>query len=303
MMRGAEPIETAEVIAFVRIVEARSLSRAAAELAVPRATIGRRLARLESRLGARLLRRTTRSLGLTEAGERFYRHARQLLEAIEQAENSVRATEGPLRGNLRISAPSAMEDSFSTFLATFAFKHPDIHLTVEFSSRIVDLHREGFDVALRAVRDALPPGLVARQVAKHEMIAVASPGYLEAHGTPRTIKDLRRHRCITGFARGELPQTTWASRRGVVNVESVLSSNDPRLIRDAAVRGVGIAQIPRHYIEKLLERGALVEVLRGKLAAEMSIAVVFTDRELMPPPVRLFIDQLVAWCKGAFGNA
>lgn len=301
MIHDAGPIETAELIAFARIIEAKSLSRAADELAVPRATIGRRLARLESRLGVRLLRRTTRSLALTEAGERFFRHARLVLDALDQAASSVRVVDGAMRGTIRVSAPAAMEDSFIAFLAGFAHAQPDIRLTVDFSNRVVDLVREGYDVALRAVASALQPGLVARQIARQEMIAVASPAYLAAHGAPRTLGDLRKHRCLTTFARGELPQAAWPSRRRAVQVESVLSSNEPRLIREAAIRGVGIAQIPRFYIDELVARGALVQVLRGQLEAALSIAVVFVDREFLPPHVRLFIEQLVTWASDALG--
>jgi DNA-binding transcriptional LysR family regulator len=200
-----------------------------------------------------------------------------------------------------VSAPTAMDDSFIGFLAAFAAENPDVRLTVDFSTRIVDLAREGYDVALRAVSGTLQPGLVARRIAQQEMIAVASPAYLSKHGTPRSLRDLRKHRCLTGFVGGELPRATWPARRGVVQVESVLSSNDARLMREAAVRGVGIAQVPRSYVEGLVDRGALVQVLRGQLEAELSIAVVFPDRELVPPHVRLFIERLVAWCSEAFG--
>jgi len=101
-----QPLETAELLAFARVIEAKSLSRAAAELGIPRATVARRLGRLEERLGVRLLRRSTRRLSVTDAGERFYRHARIVLDAVSQAQSSVRATEEKLRGELRVSVPS-----------------------------------------------------------------------------------------------------------------------------------------------------------------------------------------------------
>ena len=111
-----DPVETAELLAFSRTVDARSLSRAAAELGVPRATISRRLARLEARLGARLLRRTTRSLVLTDAGEALYRHARIVLDAVSQAEASVRRTDEAVRGELRVSVPPMMQPAFLALL-------------------------------------------------------------------------------------------------------------------------------------------------------------------------------------------
>jgi len=288
------PIETAELLAFVRSVDAKSLSRAAAELGVPRATIGRRLARLEERLGARLLRRTTRALSLTDAGERFYRHARGVLDALGQAEDCVRASDGVMAGEVRAAVPPNLDESFSEMITAFLKAHPNVRLTVDASTRLVDLQREGYDLALRA-SSQLEPGLVGRTVARHQVIAVASPHYLAERGTPRTAKDLKRHRCLTGFARGELPQSMWPAARGGVRVEGAFSSNDLGLLRDAAVAGLGIALLPQLILREALESGALVQVLRGVVEQETRLAVVYVERELLPPQVRAFIEALVAW--------
>src|SRR5438445_8161350 len=119
----ADAIETSELVAFTRTVEANSLSRAAAALGAPRATIGRRLARLEKRLGVRLLRRTTRSLALTDAGDALYRHARIVLDAVSNAEASVRRTDGAVRGDLRVSVPPLADETLFDALASFAQRH------------------------------------------------------------------------------------------------------------------------------------------------------------------------------------
>ena len=189
MIQMKDPVETAELLAFARVVEAKSLSRAAAELGVPRATIGRRLARLERRLGARLLRRTTRTLSLTDAGDVFYRHARIVLDAVNQAQASIRLKDDVMRGDLRVSVPPIVDESFQAMITSFANEHPEVRMQIDFSTRLVDLLREGYDVALRASRE-LQPGLVARTVSRSMSIAVASPEYLARHGTPRTVRDL-----------------------------------------------------------------------------------------------------------------
>ena len=302
MIQMDEPVETAELVAFTRVIEAKSLSRAAAELGVPRATIGRRLARLEERLGARLLRRTTRSLTMTDAGETFYRHARLVLDAVTQAQASVRSTENVMRGHVRVSVPPIADESFSAMITAFAKRHPAVRVQVDFSTRIVDLIRDGYDVALRASSE-IQPGLVARTVARHKMIAVASPAYLAEKGTPRTVKDLRNHRCLTGFARGELPQSAWPVGRGVVHVDGAFSSNDIRLLRDAAVRGLGIALLPTILLTDLIENGALLHVLPGIVEAENRLAVVYPERELLPPHVRAFIEALVEWAPALQGSS
>jgi DNA-binding transcriptional LysR family regulator len=119
-----DPVETSELLAFAKTVDVQSLSRAAAELGVPRATVSRRLARLEKRLGVRLLRRTTRSLVLTDAGEAMYRHARIVLEAVADAESSVRRSDGRIRGELRVSVPPLIHESFFGMLCDFAGRYP-----------------------------------------------------------------------------------------------------------------------------------------------------------------------------------
>lgn len=290
-----EPVETAELLAFARTVDARSLSRAAIELGVPRATVSRRLARLEERLGARLLRRTTRSLALTDAGEALYRHAQIVLDAVRHAEASVRRVDDAVRGDLRVSVPPVMPPSFHDLICEFSARYPDVRLQVHFSSRAVDLLRDGYDVALRASTD-LEPGLIARRLSEVKLVAVASPAYLAAHGTPASRRDLSRHRCLMNLGRGELPQTQWPFGKGhKISVTGALFSNDLGLLRDAAVRGLGIALLPMPFVHALLEDGALVHVLPGELEAESQVAVVYPERELVPPQVRAFVDILVAW--------
>ena len=290
-----EPVETSELLAFTRIVEAKSLSRAAAELGAPRATIGRRLARLEQRLGVRLLRRTTRALALTDAGDAFYRHARIVLDAVEQAEASVRRADAAVRGTLRVATPPMMDASFNAFMCDFARAYPEIQIQIDASARTVDLLREGYDVALRASSE-LEPGLVARTVARTSQIAVAAPAYLAAHGTPKNVRDLSSHKCLVGFARGELPQTHWPKAGGgKIAIEGAFASNDVTLLLDAAVGGLGIALLPAMLVGGPLERGALVRVLPEHVRGQSRVAVVYQEKELLAPQVRAFIDLLVAW--------
>ncbi len=297
-----EPVETSEFVAFAKIVESKSLSRAARELGIPRATISRRLARLEQRLGARLLRRTTRSLAVTDAGEALYRHARIVLDAVSNAEASVRQTDQAVRGTLRVSVPPMMTESFRSMLCSFAELHPEVRMQVHFSSQLVDLSRDGYDVAVRASSE-LEPGLIARTLAREPVLAVAAPAYLARHGTPRTRRDLRQHRCLMGFARGEVPQSAWSlASGGKLHVDGTFSSNDVLLLGDAALRGLGIAFLPLVVVHRHLESGALVQVLAGALSAEVRIAVVYPEREFVPPQVRAFVEAVVAWAPEALGQ-
>ncbi|WP_313904662.1 LysR family transcriptional regulator [Rhizobium bangladeshense] len=288
-------METAELVAFTTTVDTKSLSRAAAELRVPRATVSRRLARLEERLGARLLRRTTRSLVLTDIGEVFYRQACIALEAVRLAEQSVRMTDDVVRGDLRVSVPPMMSVSFHAMLCEFASLYPELRVHVHTANQLVDILHGGYDVALRA-SSHLQPGLIARTLFRDPMIAVAAPAYLAGHGTPRTQSDLRTHRCLLGFARGELPETHWPMvSGGKLHVDGAFFANDIALLCDAAVSGLGIALLPHNLVAPHLASGALVQVLAGVVGAEMQIALVYPERAFLPPQVRAFIDAVAAW--------
>jgi DNA-binding transcriptional LysR family regulator len=288
-----EPLETVELLAFSKAVESRSLSRAAAELGVPRATLSRRLARLEQRLGARLLRRTTRSLTITDAGEALYRHARIVLDAVGEAEASIRRSDPVVRGSLRVSLALVSNPAFLDLLAEFAAAYPEVRLQTHFSTKVVDLQRDGYDVALRG-GSRFEPGLVARTLVNFHFVAVAAPAYLAAHGTPTGVRDLRRHRCLMGFARGELPETHWTVAGRKIHLDGVFFSNSPDVLIRAALRGLGIALVPTFAVESHLTRGTLVAVLPKHLRHEGRIALVYPERELVPPQVRAFVDWILA---------
>ena len=293
----SDPVETSELVAFTKTVDAKSLSRAAAELGVPRATLSRRLARLEERLGARLLRRTTRSLVLTDVGEVFYRQASIALEAVRLAERSVRTSDDVVRGDLRVSVPPMMNAGFHAMLCEFAARYPALRVHVHTSNQHVDVLSGGYDVALRA-SSQLQPGLIARTLFRDPLMAVAAPTYLAERGTPRTEGDLRTHRCLLGFARGELPLSHWPLvSGGKLHVEGTMFSNDIALLCEAAVSGLGIALLPHDLVAPHLASGALVQVLAGVVGAEMQIALVYPERAFMPPQVRAFIEAVAEWVR------
>ena len=154
--------------------------------------------------------------------------------------------------------------------------------------------RDGYDVAIRAGRE-LEPGLVARTLTRTDVIAVASPRYLAEHGTPRRRAELKRHRCLMGFARGELPESHWRSGAAKIKVDGAFFSNEPRLLVDAAVRGLGIAFLPLRIVADALAAGALEQVLAGVVESENTISVVYAEREFLAPQVRAFVDAVAAW--------
>jgi DNA-binding transcriptional LysR family regulator len=225
-----------------------------------------------------------------------------VLDAVSHAEASVRRADDVIRGDLRVSVPPMMNRSFRTLLTGFARKYPEVKLQVHFSTQLVDLQRGDYDVAIRASSE-LQPGLVARTLARDPIVAVASPGYLAEKGVPATRRDLRHHRCLLGFARGEVPQTHWSfAGGGKVHVEGSFFSNDILLLCEAALGGLGIAMLPHMLVGPALESGELVQVLADALSGESRIAVVYLEREFVPPAVRAFVDEVTAWAPGEFAK-
>ncbi len=287
--------ETSELIAFTKTVSAKSLSRAAAELGIPRTTLSRRIAQLEEKLGARLLLRTTRSLMLTDLGNIFYKEAIIALEVIKQAEQSVSRSGDYLRGDLRVSLPPGMKKSFRVMLCKFMTQHPCLRVHIHTSSQNIDFRSGAYDVALRASIQ-MQPGLIARTLFRDPVIAVASPGYLSGKGIPVASDDLINHQCLVGFARGELPDMYWPLLSGDrVKVDGSFFSDDISLLSESAINGLGIAFLPEDLIREHLQQGSLVQVLKNKIGTEMQIAVVYPDRHFLLPQVRAFIDAVVDW--------
>jgi DNA-binding transcriptional LysR family regulator len=181
-----DPVENSELLAFTKAVDARSLARAAAELGVPRATVSRRLARLEERLGVRLLRRTSRMLAMTEAGEAFYGHARLILDAVSQAEASVSQSAAEVRGSVRVSVPPMISPSFHAMTCAFARRHPGVRLHVSGIDRLraSDL----FSKARRHVASAS-----ASSPPRRELSVRRGPRL-----TPSTVNEERNHQGLDG---------------------------------------------------------------------------------------------------------
>ncbi|MDP2310993.1 MAG: LysR family transcriptional regulator [Pseudomonadota bacterium] len=287
--------ETSELLAFARAVEAGSLSGAALELGLPRVTVSRRLARLEERLGVRLLRRSTRRLTLTDAGEELYRHARVVLSAVRDADGAVRRTDGAVRGLLRVALPPGPGPWLHDMLLAFLTRYPDVRLEALYGTAHVDLIAAGYDVAIRASSD-LDPWLVARTLARVRVMAVASPAYLSRVGTPQAPGELMDHKCLVGFTRGERPATHWPLEGGgAVRVEGIVVSNDITLLQAAALAGVGIALLPEILVAEHLAAGRLVHVLADRVGARTLLAIVYPEREFLPPAVRAFVDFVAAW--------
>lgn len=276
---------------FVAIVESGSVTRAAQALELPRPTVSKRLARLEERLGVRLLHRTTRRINPTQQGKLLYEKARPIVQAAREAEAAVQRLDNVPRGLLRVLVPPRVpEEVFSGWLAEFLLEYPEVSLDVVGTDEHVDLVAEGFDVALRygAIEDT---SLISRTLAVNSEIAVASPEYLDARGTPTSAAQLSDHECIIGYKGSNVPDLRWPLLAGGwVEVRGRLMSNHDGLRLQAARRGLGIAMVIQQVAAELLASDVLVSVLPDLVGRQDHARLVYPDREFLDPKVRAFVD-------------
>lgn len=243
---------------FVRILEAGSLSAAARSTRMSLAAVSRQVTSLEEELGARLFVRTTRTLRLTEEGQRFAAHAAQLVRDAEAARASVRP-DGTLAGNVVVSASVTLGvQRIVPFVGKMLGAHPRLGIELRLEDRSVDLVGEGVDIAVRAGL-ALPDttSLVARPLATFARVVVASPAYLRKHGTPKTVAALAKHGAIAGLA----STVTWQFDEGAVTLAPRLRIGTLLGVLTAVREGLGIAVLPDFVVDRDLANGALKQIL------------------------------------------
>lgn len=285
---------------FAAVAEAMSFSQAAERLNLSKSAVSKQIARLEERLGARLVNRSTRQISLTEVGETYYGYCARILKDAEAADLAVAQLQATPRGRLRVNAPM----SFGTMhlapaVAGFMAEYPDINVEMELTDSFVDLIDSGFDLAIRITRMA-DSSLIARKLATSRSRLMASPAYLEKHGAPKHPGELKRHRCLI-YANSS-DTSFWTFRKGEeslqVAVDGPLRSNNGEILRDAAIAGAGLAIQPLFITHEALRAGKLVPVLEDWSTREHTIQAVYPHRRHLSPKVRAFIDHLA----GCFGD-
>ena len=284
-----------DIAVFVRVVERGSFTLAADDLAISRAAASKYVSRLEERLGARLMQRTTRRLSLTEAGAALFEASRGALERIEEAESAIARFQSEPRGRLRVSAPMSFGVlHLGPVLAEFSRAHPQVTLDLTFDDRYVNLVEEGFDVAIRIGKLA-DSSLVARKLGATRLVVCAAPAYLAEHGEPEVPEDLAAHNCLlySYLATANVWRFTAPDGREIsIAVGGNLRANNGIVEAEAAVAGLGILMTPTFYVGPLIRQGKLKQVLGGYRGPEIGIHAVYPQREHVPPKVRAFVDFL-----------
>lgn len=278
------------ITVFLRVVQGGSFSAAARQLAMPKSTVSRKISELEAHVGARLLQRTTRKLGLTDVGRIFYEHALRIAAEVDEAAQAVGRMQAAPRGLLRVTAPLAF-GMLGPIVAEYLRTHSEVQLEVLCTDRTVDLVDERFDVAIRAGR-MVDSSLTARTLGSIKRVLIAAPSYCKEHGTPRTPAELTKHACLV-FGAGSAPNV-WSleseGKRADVRVTPRLTLNDPEILRGAALAGVGIAWLPEFVCAEDIRAKRLRHVLRDWGSAAAPVHAVYPSARLLSPAAAAFIE-------------
>ncbi len=277
-----------EMRAFVRVVEAGGISAAAEQLGLAKSAVSRRLSELENRLDTQLLRRTTRRMHLTDAGEAFYQRCVAILEELDDAEQSLAESRHTLGGRLRINAPLSLGvRHLMPLLDTFMAAHPALQLDIDLDDHRVDLIEEGVDVVLR-IGQLEDSSLIARPLCPIPLVYCAAPAYLTRHGEPSSPAELSGHQVISYSLINEARQWEFGGQR--VQPQIRLRANNGELMLQAAEAGYGILRVPTFIAHQALAEGRLRTVLDDHAPETEQLFALYASRRYLPLRVRSFVD-------------
>jgi DNA-binding transcriptional LysR family regulator len=298
-MSSASSEAVLSMIAFARVVEARSFTRAAEKLGVSKSVVSERVSELERELKLKLLHRTTRKLSLTPDGMQLYEHCARVASAADDAVTAFAGAGDTPRGLLRVNAPIVFAEEYLVApVAEFLKRYSDVRVELALSDHVIDLLEESTDVAIRITRRLSGAGLVARKIASDRPVLCAAPSYLRERGTPLAPEELLHHDCLTYSLLAIAEE--WRFRRPgtkellTVPIEPRFSAGSGALLRRAALAGLGLAVLPRFMVAADLAAGRLTAVLASLHAPALGIFAVYPEARRVPGKVGAFVDVLAA---------
>ena len=284
---------------FVQVVDRGGFTAAGRTLRMPKSTLSHRIQQLETNLGVRLLNRTSRQFGTTDAGKEFYHHAVAMLREAEQAETAIRHRLSEPTGVVRCTAGVAtMQFAMRDMLPDFLSLYPKVNVVAHATDRIVDIVGENYDVAVRAHSNPLPDSnLVQRTLTPAPWFLFAGSAYLDSNKAPETPRDLQKHPSLFMMRTGVAP--VWRLRHSSKAKDQVVLPLAPRLLGDdmiglkqAAIKGLGVVALPGYVCRDEVRSGALRRVLPNWLAGDSTITALVPYRQGLLPSVRVFLNHL-----------
>ncbi len=288
-----------DIAVFVQVVDSGSFTKAADRLALSKSVVSKYVNRLEERLGARLLNRTTRRLSLTEVGQTFYEGSLRGLNELYEAESEVSRLQEAPRGTLRINAPMSFGIlHIAPALPEFMKRYPDLKVDMELNDRYVDVIKEGFDVGIRGAGELPDSSLVSRRLCTTRHVVVAAPCYIEQHGHPKKPEELANYNVLS-FSY-QYSALNWDfigpdQKTVSVKVSGNVQMNNSLALKEMLLAGMGIMRTPTFMVGQDIQEGRLCQMLPDYEAMETSIYVVYPQRRYLSPKVRAFIDFMAEW--------
>lgn len=278
------------VTEFVAVAETESFTAAAKQLNISTAQVSRQVSALEARLATKLLHRTTRKVSVSEAGNIYYQHCRQILEDLKSAEDAISDMQSHPTGKLKITAPVTYgEATIAPLVNSFLKRYPDLHVEINLSNLKKDLIEEGFDIAIRQgnLNDS---SMMAKRLSSRTFYVCAAPDYLEAHGVPEKPADLEKHNCLQSMNEYWYFQVNGKPRN--VRLSGNLRSNNGHALLNAALQGIGIVQLPGDYVCPHVESGDLQVLLEEYRAPDQGVWALYPQNRNLSSKVRLLLDYL-----------
>ena len=277
---------------LVKVVEVGSFSGAARALGVSKGHISQRVSQLEDRLGTRLLHRTTRKLSLTELGNLYYQRSKQVIEDLEEIEQTVSEFQQRATGLLKISSPNLLgEMHIVPAIADFLKEHDTLEIELNFLSKKVDLIEDAYDVAIQ-VGSRTDINVINKPLANTTFQLVASPRFLNQYGTPEDPDDLKLLRCLKFTEYGTSKPWRFVCGEDKVSVNGMCywHSSSGHCLLAAVRQGMGLAYLPDYYVPEDIKSGTLVPVLEDWCGIERDIVAIYQHRKHLSAKVKLFVD-------------
>lgn len=278
------------VAEFVTVAETESFTIAAKKLSISTAHVSRQISALESRLAIKLLHRTTRKVSVTEVGSIYYQHCRQVLDGLEGAEDAISNLQNKPIGRLKITAPVTYgELTIAPLINNFIVRYPELTVELQLSNQTMNLIEEGFDLAIRQGQ-LENSTMMAKRLASRTIYVCATPAYLTEFGEPRKPSDLNQHNCLQGSLDHWHFQEKGKTRK--LHISGNLHCNCGRALVDAALKGLGIVQLPEEYVLSHIQSKELIPLLESYCSPDEGIWAIYPHNKQLPPKVRMLIDYL-----------
>lgn len=275
---------------FVAVAEAGSFTGAARKLGISTAQASRQVSALEARLSTKLFYRTTRKVSVTEVGQIYYQHCRQVLDGLAEAERAVTDMQQVPRGRLKLTAPVTYgETTLAPLVNDFALRYPELQVEMELTNQKLDLVAEGYDLAIR-LGQLSDSSMMARRLGSRTLHVCASPQYLSSHGEPHSLSELARHNCLPGTL--DYWRFREQGRSRSIRIRGSFRCNSGRALVDAAVKGIGIVQLPDYYVDEHLGAGRLVPLLANYREEDDGIWGVYPHNRHLSPKVGMLLGYL-----------